>query len=41
MVSDLLLHLFPGFCLNKGLHNIKLRPNYIKPPTNQPFGGAT
>lgn len=43
MVSDLLLCLFPGFCLYKGLHNTTTRPNYIKQPTNPPTtrSGAT
>lgn len=35
MVCDLLLRLFPGFCLNKGLHNPTIRPPHIKPPTHQ------
>lgn len=36
MMGNLLLRLFPGFCLNKGLHNITTHHNYIKPPTNPP-----
>lgn len=41
VVGDLLLRLFPGFCLYKGLHNTKLHPNYIKPPTHQPIARST